>query len=257
MNKDLIIYEQPLNELIRAFIRLEHLFKRIDSCINSPKSAENTQAIVSLIVDVLNLLDRPDLKSKLNKELNRLITNFSRLHSAPQISKQKLNSTLKQLDDLLHYFHNIQGKIAQDLRNNEFIANIRQCSLTTGGDSCINIPGYFYFLNQSPEIRFEYIKKWVNEFEKIQSAINLILNIVRDGSKPRQVIAGKGFYHESLDAQSHCQLIRVGIPQKERLYPEIIAGRHRMSVRFVIPDIESRPKQTSEDVSFSLTVCII
>src|SRR3990167_4743370 len=66
---DKIIYEQPLNEIIRVCLRLELLFQQIDHRLNDI-SILGTREIVSLVINVLNILDRPDLKAKLAKELN-------------------------------------------------------------------------------------------------------------------------------------------------------------------------------------------
>jgi cell division protein ZapD len=252
-----IIYEQPLNELVRAVLRLEHLFSRIDLWLDSPDVDRHTQTIVSLIVDVLNLLDRPDLKTKLSKEFNRFIINFTRLLELPKVSRNTLEEILCKLKDLKNHFLNTPGKIAQTLRDNEFLASVRHSLLSPGGDSCVDSPGYFYWLNQPVDVRKKQIKIWLNSFAEIRSAVELLLSIVRNSSEPRKIVAVKGFYHEVLDPQVPCQLIRIAIPVGVKLFPEISAGKHRVTVRFVIPSINSRPAQTEKKVKFELTTCVI
>jgi len=257
MDEHCIIYEQPLNELIRVSLRLEYLFKRIDACLAASDIEQHTQELVGLLIDVLNLLDRPDLKSKFTKEFNRLIADFSHYHANPHISKETLDDILRQLKDLLQSLHNIQGKIAQTLRDNEFLANARQNMSSPGGDSCVDAPEFYYWLNQPTEIQLEHIQNWLNEFKIIRSAVGLLLDVVRKSAESYQLIAQEGFYCETLDAKTPCQLIQVAIPANAKLFPEISAGRHRMSIRFVIPSMTARPKQTSENVSFWLTKCAV
>lgn len=254
-----IIYEQPLNELVRVSLRLEHLFFQLNTCLSATDSDNHTQTVVRLIIDILNILDRPDLKSKFSKEFNRFIAVFSKLQTStsPDISQDKLAETLDQLKYLNSHFLNTPGKIAQLLRDTEFLLNLRQNLMSPGGDSNIDAPCYYYWLNQSADTHQKRIQQWLKTFTEIQTAVALLLNIVRNSSEPRKIIAEKGFYHESLDPQISCQLIRVALPKSAKIYPEISAGRHRMSIRFVIPDLDRRPRQTPEDVKFKLTLCII
>ena len=73
-----ITYEQPLNEVIRVCLRLEQLFQQIDHALDD-HSTISTRHLVTLIINALHLLDRPDLKAKLAKELSHHLTNIMRL----------------------------------------------------------------------------------------------------------------------------------------------------------------------------------
>jgi cell division protein ZapD len=53
-------------------------------------------------------------------------------------------------------------------------------------------------------------------------------------------------------------MIRVCLPEETLDFPEISAGRHRFTVRFMRqPQAEDRPTQTPDDVRFRLTCCVI
>jgi cell division protein ZapD len=251
-----IIYEQPLTELVRVSLRLEHLFKQLD-IVFKLNAKQATQFIIQIMVDIINMLDRTDLKSKLSKEFERYLTIFSRLHSFPNVSQETLNVTLYELKKFKDHFITTEGKIAQNLRNNEFLRSIRQGLLSPGGDSCIDVPAYHYWLNLSDEIHKKQIKIWLSEFKEIREAISLLLRIIRNSSEAQEHIADSGFYHTALNPQNPCQLIRVALSNTLILYPEISASRHRINIRFVIPSIESRPQQTSENIRFKLTKCAI
>lgn len=257
MSKRIIIYEQPLNELVRASLRIEHLFNQIEIYRHLPDSENHIQTLVKLIIDLLNSLDRPDLKPKLMKEFNRFISIFSKLQKTPNISHETLQKILYQLNDLIEHFLITPGKVGQSLRDSEFLANMRQNLLSAGGDSHMDAPYYHYWLNQSVKSQHKQIETWLLHFEKIHAATNLLLSIVRDSAESIKLIAEKGFYYESLDPQASIQLIRVGLESNKELYPEISAGRHRISIRFVIPNLNARPRQATEDVKFQLTKCII
>lgn len=256
MTQEFITYEQPINELVRVCLRLEHLFLQLDLHVaNDP--AFHTRDVVRLTIEILNVLDRPDLKSKFTQEFHRLISLFSRLHDQPKISRETLESTLKQLRELLDYLANTRGKIAQNLRDNEFVSNIRLHLLTPGGDCCFETPSYHYWLQQSSDLHVSLLSQWLEEFKEIRAAVSLLLSIVRNSAEPKEEMAERGFYHGILNTQAPGQLVRVSLPADLALYPEISVGKHRLNVRFVIPTTTERPKQTEDNVEFHLTICNI
>jgi cell division protein ZapD len=245
------IYEQPLNELIRVCLRLEQLFNQIDHHI-SDVSTYGTRTIVIAIIHVLHLLDRPDLKAKLAKELGHHLSNLMRLEHTPQIDQDKLRKLLRQLDDFIRGFIDSNGKIGQNLREVEMLNNLRLHLTTPGGGCSFDIPTYHHWLQQSAETRQDTIKKWLNEFSSIRTTIALILQLIREGTKTQPKTADKGFYQELLDPQLNLRMIRVAIPKGTTTYPEISVGRHFLSVRFYTPNVQDRPTQYSDDLSFYL-----
>jgi len=64
-----ITYEQPLNERVRTFLRMEHLFKLVDHHIKGA-SEWDSRGTLSIILDIMDLLSRSDIKTELIKELD-------------------------------------------------------------------------------------------------------------------------------------------------------------------------------------------
>lgn len=79
MESDYITYEQPLSELMRVCLRLEQLFDKI-TLLKDNTATWQTQVLMTALIDILVVLDRPDLKGKLTKALNRLIEKLSLIH---------------------------------------------------------------------------------------------------------------------------------------------------------------------------------
>ncbi|EKD55247.1 MAG: hypothetical protein ACD_60C00022G0014 [uncultured bacterium] len=254
MANNVIIYEQPLNELIRVCLRLEQLFLQVDHHI-SDTSVLGTRHMIVLIIHILQLLDRPDLKAKLAKELNHQMQLLARLENTPQIDHAKLNTILKQLDELSHYFIESSGKIGQPLRDIELLNTLR-LHLTTPGSGCsFDIPVYHYWLQQPTKERGNTIKSWLTEFNHVRLANELILKLVREESKIQPKQAVNGFYQELLDSQINLRLVRVILSTDIATYPEISIGRHFVSIRFFIPDIIERSTQYPDDLSFQVSYC--
>jgi cell division protein ZapD len=253
--KELITYEQPINELMRSCLRLEFLFKRVDYYLENFSIGESTEIIMDNLMDILNLLERPDLKSKLAQEFHRHVITFSRLSQLPNVNQVTLEKTLKQLEQLMTYFLHAQGKIAQALKDDPFIASIRT-HFNSPGDCYIDSPMYVYWLNQSEKLREQQIHVWIDSLTQVRSAIDILLRITRESTVLKEVSAMDGFYHQNLNPETPCQLIRVEIPKNLVVYPEISAGKHRMSIRFVSADALP-PKQSDQTFEFYLACCSI
>lgn len=254
MKDNVIIYEQPLNELIRACLRLEHLFNQMDHQINDT-SASGTRNVVTTIINLLHLLDRPDIKAKLAKEISHHMSLLARLENTPAIDREKLQELMQQLDDLMRCFIDSNGKIGQSLREIELLNNLRVHLSSPGGGCSFDIPVFHYWQQQSVEKRQAAIKTWLHEFSNIRKSIEIILQLIREGTKIHPKTAEQGFYQELLDPQINLRLIRVGMPKDIAAYPEISVSRHFLSVRFLIPNIHERPAQYPQNFEFWLSHC--
>ena len=252
--KDTIIYDQPVNEIIRVCLRLEQLFQQIDHQLND-LSILGTRQIVELIIHLLQLLDRPDLKAKLAKELSHHLANLMRYGNMPEIDSDKLNDITQQLEEHSRSLIDSSGKIGHRLREIELLNTLRLHLATPGGGCSFDLPLYHYWLEQANSIRYETISNWLQDFTQIRTVVALILDLVRRNAKTENKEAVHGFHQELLDPQSNMRMIRIGIAKNIQAYPEISIGRHFLSVRFYSPDIEKRPEQFTGNVVFWIAYC--
>lgn len=249
-----IIYEQPLNEIIRVCLRLEQLFQEIDHQLND-LSVLGTRNIVSYIINVLHLLERPDLKAKLAKELSHHLSNLSRYSKLPDIDASKLAGLTQQLEEHSRILISSSGRIGHRLRDIELLNSLRLHLASPGGGCSFDTPLYHYWLQQSTEARQATIVDWLSDFAQIRSAATLVLDIVRKNAKIEEKTAIHGFHQELLDPQSNLRMIRIGINHDLATFPEFSVGRHFLSIRFFSPDIEQRPVQYGENLNFWLAYC--
>jgi len=250
-----ITFEQPLNEHIRLCLRLEHLFKQIEENLTSECEWHTRSALLALL-ETLNVIDRPDIKTKFAKALSQRATNLAQYEGAVQVDQSALRKLLNELDQLVDVLYTTPGKIGQPLRENEFLNTIRQYSYNPGGACNFSLPAYQLFLNQSPATRSQCLVEWYKHFDHLRSAAQLLLQLIRGSGNLTPITAKQGFYQQALDPNTPCELVQVTIPTTRRIYPEISVGRHRMSVRFLEENISERAKQVQGDVEFSLNCCV-
>lgn len=251
-----IIYEQPMNEHIRACLRLEQLFKNAIHHIGGD-SMWDSRAALTAIIHLGNLLDRADLRSKLRKEIHRQIDNLSRHSQTPHVDITALNQLLARLESIQEKLLSTEGRFGQSIRDNEFLGIVRQHLFNPGGACSFDAPVYYYWQQQPVEVRQHDLEHWLHEFDSIRSTITVLLQLIRESAAPKLKVAHDGFYQEPLDPRASCQMIRVIIPRSANVYPEISAGKHRISIRYYQPSIYDRPSQSNSDIDFKLTHCII
>ncbi|HFQ14627.1 MAG TPA: cell division protein ZapD [Gammaproteobacteria bacterium] len=251
-----IIYEQPLNERMRTFMRLEHLFQQ--SAYNMRGfSVWDSRATIAGLIDILDLLSRGDLKTEILKELDYQQTALAALKNRPGVDQQQLGSILAQLQQAQEQLHEHSEQLGQSLRENELLNSLRQRSSITCGCCSFDLPAYHFWLQQDPEKRSGILEQWYDSLAVISRPIDLILAILREGADPREVVAEQGFYQQSPDGNAPVQLLRVSLPAESNCFPEISAGKHRFTIRMLEPQPQGRPLQTQEDVPFSLWCCAL
>jgi cell division protein ZapD len=250
-----VTYEQPLNERIRALLRLEYLFDGVEHRINGADEWDSRTALTGLI-EVTDLLSRFDLKAELNKELERHAGILQGLQQNPGVDPARLQDTQEQINELLVTMRSNSCQPAQILRKDELIYAIKQRLPIPGGTCNFDLPAYHHWLTRPVAARVEQLHYWFNDLRIIKDAVELVLRLIRDSARPQTVIAVAGFYQQPVDSNTVCQLVRVMVRGSLQAFPEISGGRHRFTIRFLEqPSSANRPAQTDMDVQFELQCC--
>lgn len=252
----LIYYEQPLNERIRGFLRLEFLFRQANHTLHG-ESRWDSRATLTCIIDIIEVLNRTDLKTELLKELDRHQTVLAPLRQTSAVDQQRLEDILDRLGNYQERLHTDMQALGHSLRDNEFLTGIRQRAGVPGGSCDFDMPALHYWLEQRAETRVAELQAWLTSLEDVRAPIELLVHLVRESGSPTEAFAESGFFQKTLDAGVAFQLIRVGLATDAPLFAEISAGKHRFTVRFLQQQGASRPRQVSEDVSFQLCCCAL
>ncbi|MDX9740999.1 MAG: cell division protein ZapD [Gammaproteobacteria bacterium] len=249
-----VTYEQPLNERIRTFLRLEFLFHQMDHTI-SGHATWDSRATIDNLIEILNVFSRGDVKTELIKELERLAATLSRLEANPDVDREKLEELLARIDDLVDRLYRLQGQIGQELKENEFLNAIKQRSSIPGGTCDFDLPAYHHWLQKPATERDAALRQWLAPFHDFRAAIDLTLGLVRESGHSTREVAESGFYQQSLDTAIPYQLIRVTLPAEVQCFAEISGGKHRFTVRMMEMRNYGRPAQSTSTIPFVLECC--
>lgn len=251
------IYEQPLNERIRALLRLEFLFERAQHCLTGD-TLWDSRATLDAIIDIMALMGRADLKTELIKELERQAATLESLTEKRGVDHDRLAEILGEIRRLLGALRGSDNMPGQELRNHDLLSYVRQRSSIPAGTCSFDVPAYQHWLERPAEERRADLAGWFQVFDGIREAVGLCLTLVRESASATREVAEGGFFQRSLEAGTSCQLVRVVMTGDGRYFPEISGGKHRFTVRFMEhPDPAVRPVQTGDDVAFRLLCCII
>lgn len=250
-----VIYEHPLHERVRTFLRLEFLFQQAGHHA-SRDSVWSSRAAISNLLDILAIISRGDIRSDVLKELEKHASVLGQYQFRPDVDAGRLNALLETITSLRQSLGAAGGQLAQPLKDNEFLNAIKHRSGIPGGTCEFDLPDYSFWLSRPHEARLKDFKHWLASLEPLNNAIRELLWLTRESTQATRELAAGGMFQKSLEKGVSCQLIRVSMPPGSECFPEISGSQHRFTIRFLYwPDVSDRPAQVSEDIEFYLACC--
>lgn len=249
------VYEFPLNERIRIFMRLEQLFQQLEHFMIGGAIFDKRAAISSLL-DILNICSRNDIRYEALKELGRQAKTLKDLASNEGIDPDQLIGVINQVEGISNILYKTKGRIGSKVMESDLFQSILQRSTIPGGTCSFDLPEFHYWLEQDIQTQRQDIDQWTQPFITIRKALELTLKFIRQSNQPTQEVAKGGFYQLSLDQSKPFQLLRIIIDHSYPCFAETSGGKHRFTIRFMNkPPGKQRSTQTGENIPFLLTRC--
>jgi cell division protein ZapD len=249
------IFEQPLNERMRTFLRLDFLYSQA-LYHNEKASPWGSRAAVDSLLNILAILTRGDIRSDVLKEIERHLVLLNEFQHRQGIDTARLRALLANLVRLRSGLAAVGAAWLQPLRDSEFLAAIKHRSAIPGGTCEFDLPDYFFWLNQPPEQRTEAFSRWLIQLRPLCDAITELLWLTRQNGRAREELAAGGVFNVAFDRDTPYQLLRICLPAAMPLYPEISGSHYRCNLRFLQwHGLDQRPTQTEADVPFTLVCC--
>jgi cell division protein ZapD len=250
-----LLFEQPLNERMRTFLRLDFLYNQA-LYHNETGSAWGSRAAVGSLIDILAVVSRSDLRSDALKEIERQLQQLNEFQSRPGVDAQRLKTFIANLAQLRTNLLNAGVACQQPLRDSEFLNAVKHRSAIPGGTCEFDLPDYLYWLSQPNEARKQTFNQWLSLLRPVCDAVAELLWLTRQFGRSRQECARGGTFTITFDRDNPLQLLRIALPAASGLYPEVSGSHHRCSVRFLTwKGLSEHATQTTEDVPFLLTTC--
>jgi len=250
-----LVFEQPLNERMRTFLRLDFLYNQA-LYHNEMQSQWGSRAAMGSLLDILAIAARGDVRADVQKELERHLAQLNVFQSKPGVDSARLRTVMSNLLRLRADLVACGSNYLAGLKDSEFLSAIKHRSAIPGGTCEFDLPDFFFWLNQATDARARSFNEWLATLRPLCDAIAELLWITRQQGKPRQEIARGGVYHITFERDTPIQLVRIALPANSGLYPETSGSHYRCSVRLLAWNgLQQRPQQTTDDVPFTLTCC--
>ena len=250
-----LIFEQPLNERMRTFLRLDFLYSQA-LYHNEAGSQWGTRAAVTSLIDILAIISRSDVRSDALKELERQLTLLGEFQSNPGVDTNRLKSLIANLTRLRADLLNAGIANLQPLKDSDFLNAIKHRSSIPGGTCEFDLPDYLYWLSQPDEARAKAFNHWLTILRPLCDTVSELIWLTRQNGRTRQETAQGGNFAITFDRENPLQLLRIALPASTGLYPEVSGSHHRCNVRFLSwKGVAERPVQAVSDVQFLLTTC--
>ncbi|HXQ63311.1 MAG TPA: cell division protein ZapD [Steroidobacteraceae bacterium] len=250
-----VVFEQPLNERMRTFLRLEFLYQQALYHNDTPTSWSSRAAVTSLL-EMLAITARGDARNDVLKDLERQMAVLRDFQSRPGVDTARLRAVLARLTQRRDELQATSSSALARLRDNEFLAAIKHRSTIPGGTCDFDLPDYFHWLNLPTETRQANFNTWLGTLRPLCESVGDLLWVTRENARPRREVAPGGTYQIVFERDTPIQLLRITLPGEGGLYPEISGSHHRCSIRFLSwVDPDNRPVQAPGDVPFVLTCC--
>lgn len=254
-NDRTLVFEQPLNERMRTFLRLDFLYSQA-LYHNEMGSEWGTRAAVTSLIDILAIITRSDVRSDALKELERQLTALGEFQSKPGVDANRLKSLIGNVTRLRGELLNAGVANLQPLKESDFLNAIKHRSSIPGGTCEFDLPDYLFWLSQPDEARARAFNQWLAVLRPLCDAVSELIWLTRQNGRTRQETAPGGSFTITFERENPLQLLRIALPASTGLYPEVSGSHHRCNVRFLSwKGLTERPAQAAADVKFLLTCC--
>ena len=248
-------FEQPLNERMRTFLRLDFLYSQA-LYHNEMASQWGSRAAIASLIDILAIVTRGDVRSDVLKELEGHLGRLNEFQSKSGVDTGRLKALMTNLQRLRTELLGAGTAFLQPLRDSEFLSAVKLRSAIPGGTCEFDLPDYYFWLSQPDERRARAFAEWLALLRPLCDAIAELLWLTRQNGRVREEIASGGTFNITFERDHPLQLLRIALPAAAGLYPEISGSHYRCNVRFLSWNgLTSRPTQTTADVPFTLSCC--
>ena len=246
------VYEFPLCEKVRNYMRLEQLFNQLDHTSSVDNEYESLH-FFDVLFTLLDLLERLDVRTDFIRDIDVHEKNLVHWSSHPNIDTTALEGVLKTLHRLLSELKRT-NKLGASLKEDRFLSSIRQRFSIPGGAMSFDLPHLFCWLKQAQDVRNKDIAMWLGKLALVRENITLVMQFLRERGRYENVVGTKGFYQGVVTDK--IDLIRVRCSNSQGYFPVLSGNKYRYGIRFMqlVAD-EGTAGGVPTDINFEIACC--
>lgn len=240
-----LVYEQPLNEKIRSYLRLEYLDKQLQSNLSNDHQHRCFYPLFSLC----ELSERCDYRNEVLKDIERQLLQLSKWQELDHVDHQQINIYINALTQAREQLQKPE-RFGSQLKQDKFISALRQRFGMPGACCNFDLPQLHYWLSKPWEEKQHDYRSWIAHFEPLLTPITLLLQLTRSTAHYDNAVAHAGFYQG--DSAQALALVRVKVDASHGCYPTISGHKNRFAIHFV--QFEQQ-RHSDRSIDFLLATC--
>lgn len=243
-----VLFEYPLNEKMRTWLRIEFLLNQLESSRNITDSL-SALTFFRNAAELLDVFERGELRTEIVKELDKQQQKLRSWAEVPGVDREvvhKLHDSLKSRSSALM----AAPRMGQLMREDRLIGLVRQRLSIPGGCCSFDLPTLHIWLHIEQEKRDAQVAQWMASLSPIRDALTLILELIRQSGAFRHQTSLNGFYQDNAEG---ADLLRLQLALEDSLYPQVSGHKSRYAIRFL--PLDSEHGEVPARLDFQLACC--
>jgi len=226
-----IIYEQPVAENIRNFLKCEYLYEKYAHALDQG-DIWSIRSCITTLIEISDFVLRINLKVELLKELEKSKLYIDVLKKNNLIDILKYDAYHVKIVECLDKLNDIENNPSKTIVDNDFLMQIKNKLYIPGGDNFFDNPSYLNFLASNKFKIFDNVNKWYYPFKYLFISSELILDIKRSNAKFEKYTSDVSFFEKRLDTSAKIDLVRIRLQKNINVFPDISVNRQNINVIF-------------------------
>lgn len=243
-----VLFEHPLNEKMRTWLRIEFLLQQLESQRNLDNIA-SALTFFRTASDLIDVLERGEVRTDLLKELERQQQKLQAWADVPGVDMALIDELRAQLKSRASVLMSAP-RIGQSLKEDRMISLVRQRLSIPGGCCSFDLPTLHIWLHLPQEQRNHHINELLGTLIPLNQSLTMILDLIRQSGPLRNQISLNGFFQDNADG---ADLLRLRISMEHQLYPQVSGHKTRYAIRFL--PLDSENGTVPARLNFELACC--
>lgn len=243
-----VLFEHPLNEKMRTWLRMEFLLQQLHS---SRSISDHLTALTFFrnAAELLDVFERGELRTEILKELDKQQQKLIAWAEVPGVDGEVINSLRDRLKQCYSALM-AAPRMGQLLREDRLIALVRQRLSIPGGCCSFDLPTLHIWLHLAQAERDTQVERWLASLDELHGALTLVLELIRQSGPFRNQTSLNGFYQDNAEG---ADLLRLRLALADLLYPQVSGHKTRYAIRFL--PLDSDHGDVPARLDFELACC--